>query len=116
MKQDTRERSGLIVGVDLGDRFSRYCVLDRKGQILEEDTIATTGQAFRRLFGDRPAARVVIEVGTHSPWVQRLLQELGHDLDRTEQEILLEVECPGYAHGDPGPRLELELCGLRRAH
>ena len=73
MKKDTKVESGLTVGVDLGDRWSRYCVLDQQGQILEEDTIATTGQAFRKLFGERSAARVVIEVGTHSPWVQRLV-------------------------------------------
>jgi transposase len=79
MKKDTRDGSGLIVGVDLGDRWSRYCVLDQKDQVLEEDSVATTGRAFRKLFGDRPAARVVIEVGTHSPWVQRLLQEFGHE-------------------------------------
>jgi len=79
MKKDTKVESGLTVGVDLGDRWSRYCVPDAKGQILEEDTIATTGRAFRALFGERPSARVVIEVGTHSPWVQRLVQELGHE-------------------------------------
>jgi transposase len=79
MQKDTKDGSGLIIGVDLGDRFSRYCVLDKKGEVLEEDSVATTGRAFRKLFGDRPAARVVIEVGTHSPWVQRLLQELGHE-------------------------------------
>jgi hypothetical protein len=67
MKKDTREGMGLTVGVDLGDRWSRYCVLDPQGQILEEDTIATTGPAFRKLFGDRRSARVVIEVGTHTP-------------------------------------------------
>jgi transposase len=79
MKKDTRDGSGLIVGVDLGDRVSRYCVLDHEGKVLDKDTVATTGRAFRKLFGDRPAARVVIEVGTHSPWVQRLLQELGDE-------------------------------------
>jgi transposase len=79
MKKDIKAGSGLTVGVDLGDRWSRYCVLDEQGQVLEEDTIATTGQAFRKLLSDRPGARVVIEVGTHSPWVQRLLQELGHE-------------------------------------
>jgi transposase len=79
MKKDIKKRSGLTVGVDLGDRWSRYCVLDEQGQILEEDTVATTGRAFGKLFSDRPAARVVIEVGTHSPWVQRLLEELGHE-------------------------------------
>ena len=55
MKKDTRDGSGLIVGVDLGDRWSRYCVLDQHGKVLEEDTVATTGRAFRKLFGDRPA-------------------------------------------------------------
>ena len=79
MKKDTRERSGLTVGVDLGDRWSRYCVLDAQGQVLEEDTIATTARALRKRFNDLSASRVVIEVGTHSPWVQRLLQELGHE-------------------------------------
>jgi transposase len=79
MKKDTKAGSGLTVGVDLGDRWSRYCVLDEHGQILEEDTIATTGRALRKRFSDLAASRVVIEVGTHSPWVQRLLQELGHE-------------------------------------
>jgi transposase len=79
MKKDIRVESGLTVGVDLGDRWSRYCVLDEHGQILEEDMIATTARALRKRFSDLKASRVVIEVGTHSPWVQRLLQELGHE-------------------------------------
>ncbi len=79
MKKDIKTESGLTVGVDLGDRWSKYCVLDGQGQVLEEDTVATTGRAFRKLFSDRTTARVVIEVGTHSPWIQRLLQELGHE-------------------------------------
>ena len=48
MKKDTRDGSGLTVGVDLGDRWSKYCVLDEHGQILEEDTVATTGRILRR--------------------------------------------------------------------
>ena len=79
MKKDIKVGSGLTVGVDLGDRWSRYCVLDEEGQVLEADTVATTGRALRKLFSDLSAARVVIEVGTHSPWIQRLLQELGHE-------------------------------------
>ena len=52
MKKDTKAGSGLTVGVDLGDRWSRYCVLDAHGQILKEDTIATTAQALRKRFSD----------------------------------------------------------------
>jgi len=88
MEKDTSDGSGLIVGVDLGDRWSRYCVLDQRGKVLEEDTVATTG---RRLFGDRPAARVVIEVGTHSPWVQRLLRELGHETITADAAIVADT-------------------------
>jgi transposase len=104
MKKDTRDGSGLIVGVDLGDRFSRYCVLDQQGQVLEEDTVATTGRAFRKLFGDRPAARVVIEVGTHSPWVQRLLQELGHETITANPRYVRLI----YSSGSKNDQLDAE--------
>jgi len=104
MKKDTRDGSGLIVGVDLGDRFSRYCVLDQQGKVLEEDSIATTGRAFRKLFGDRPAARVVIEVGTHSPWVQRLLQELGHETITANPRYVRLI----YSSGSKNDQLDAE--------
>lgn len=104
MKEDTRDGPGLIVGVDLGDRFSRYCVLDQKGQVLEQDSVATTGKAFRKLFGDRPAARVVIEVGTHSPWVQRLLQELGHETITANPRYVRLI----YSSGSKNDQLDAE--------
>lgn len=34
----------------------------------------------QRLFGTRAAARIVWEVGTHSPWVSRQLQAYGHNV------------------------------------
>jgi transposase len=79
MKKDIKAGTELTVGVDLGDRWSRYCVLDERGQVLEADTIATTARALRKRFSDLAASRVVIEVGTHSPWVQRVLKDLGHE-------------------------------------
>jgi transposase len=42
--------------------------------------VATTNKALGDHFGALPRARVVVEVGTHSPWVSRLLQELGHEV------------------------------------
>ena len=93
MKKDIKTESGLTVGVDLGDRWSKYCVLDEQGQVLEEDTVATTGRALRKLFSDRAAARVVIEVGTHSPWVQRLLQELGHETITANSRYVRLIYC-----------------------
>ena len=47
MKKDTKVESGLTVGVDLGDRWSKDCVVDEHGQLLEEEPAATTGRVFR---------------------------------------------------------------------
>lgn len=80
MKEQTREEMGLTIGVDLGDKYSQLCVVDEHGEVCEEGRIATTAQAMRKRFGGAAPCRVVIEVGAHSPWVQRLLEELGHEV------------------------------------
>jgi transposase len=68
------------VGVDLGDRKCVVCRLDVDGEVVERRTIATTRAALEMYFGSLPKARVVIEVGTHSPWISRLLEGLGHEV------------------------------------
>jgi transposase len=65
------------IGVDLGDRMSAICVLDAAGSVVAQRTIPTTATALTRLLGECPASRVVVEVGTHSPWVSRQLTTLG---------------------------------------
>src|SRR5450759_4986666 len=34
----------------------------------------------RQQWGCQPRMRIALEVGTHSPWVSRLLKELGHEV------------------------------------
>jgi transposase len=68
----------LTVGLDLGDRFSHYCLLDAGGKVVEEGRIQSTEAALRRHFGGEPCLRIALECGTHSPWVGRLLKTLGH--------------------------------------
>ncbi|HEU4420142.1 MAG TPA: IS110 family transposase [Planctomycetota bacterium] len=70
----------LTIGIDLGDRHSDLCAIERGGEILEESRMQTTPRAFRQRFSSMPPARIAIEVGTHSPWVQALLTELGHEV------------------------------------
>lgn len=70
----------LTIGLDLGDKFSRVCEVDAGGRVVRCSSVATTVSGVERFFGDRPAARVVLEVGTHSPWVSRQLQQLGHEV------------------------------------
>ncbi|WP_433963620.1 IS110 family transposase [Tunturiibacter gelidiferens] len=69
----------LTVGVDLGDRSSLYCVLDEAGDVLMEQRLSTTPKAIKEIFGAMPRSRIALETGTHSPWVSRLLSELGHE-------------------------------------
>ena len=70
----------LTIGVDLGDRTSRTCELDAAGRCVRETTVATTEGAMRRFFAARPRARVVFETCTHSPWLARVVSELGHEV------------------------------------
>src|SRR5262249_52308936 len=66
------------VGIDLGDRWSRYCVVNSVGEVVIEDRVRTTPEGMERLFQEMPATRVVIEAAAHSPWVSRQLESYGH--------------------------------------
>src|SRR4030081_1102869 len=70
----------LTIGVDLGDRWSFYCVLDEAGKIILEQKVPTTSEAMKQTFSRIPQSHIALETGTHSPWVSRLLTELGHEV------------------------------------
>jgi transposase len=70
----------LTVGIDLGDQHSAYCVLDAEGEVLSEGTVRTSERGFAQHFQSKPTCRVVLETGTHSPWVSRLLESYGHEV------------------------------------
>ncbi len=73
-------RQKLTVGLDLGDRSSWYCVLDETGQTVLEQKLSTTPKAMQEVFGAMPRSRIALETGMHSPWISRLLTELGHEV------------------------------------
>ena len=54
--------------------------LSNEGEILREGQVATTKTGMTETFGSLGRARIAIEVGTHSPWVTRLLQSFGHEV------------------------------------
>jgi transposase len=70
----------LTIGLDLGDRSSWYCVLDEAGQIQLEQRVSTTARGLHEVFSRMPGSRIALETGTHSPWISRLLRELGHEV------------------------------------
>lgn len=68
------------VGLDLGDRRSRYCILDEAGEKVREDQLPTTKAGLDAAFGKMAPCRIALEVGTHSPWVSRHLAGMGHEV------------------------------------
>jgi transposase len=71
--------ANLTVGIDLGDRRSRLYVIDMRGERVGEGWAQTTLEGLTKWLRKYPGARVVMEAGTHSPWVSRLAEGLGHE-------------------------------------
>ncbi len=80
MQSRNISRQQLTVGLDVGDRNSWYCVVDEAGQIQLEQRVRTSAKALQEIFGGMPRSRIALETGTHSPWISRLLRELGHEV------------------------------------
>ena len=74
----------LTVGLDLGDRSSRYCILNEAGDKASEDQLPTTKAGLDSLFAKMAPGRIALEVGTHSPWVSRQTGSVRTRSDRGE--------------------------------
>ena len=68
------------IGIDLGDKKNNYCVMDDGKEIRAEGVMATTAEEFKTCFSAIPRSRIALEVGTHSPWISALLEDLGHEV------------------------------------
>lgn len=75
-----RREGPITIGMDVGDRSSRYCVLGGDGVVQSEGSVATTRKAMAQKFSGMGRGRIALEVGTHSPWLSRLLTSLGFEV------------------------------------
>jgi transposase len=76
VKLSTRNED-VTIGLDLGDKRCHACVLDANANVIEERTIATNKQAMESVFKEYQGCLVIMEVGTHSPWISRLFKDRG---------------------------------------
>ncbi len=78
-KADVVERARITtVGIDVGDRMSQYACVDADGELICEGRVATSESALHGLLSKvTPGVRVIIEVGMHSPWISRGLNQKG---------------------------------------
>jgi transposase len=72
-----RNKKQITIGLDLGDRRHTYCVLDEAGKMTREGSLGNTREELAAMARSYPGATLVMEAGTHSPWVSRFLQGLG---------------------------------------
>lgn len=76
MKQQ-HNGSEFTIGLDLGERRHRFCVLDGKGEVVEEGSLSNDRACLARLTARYCGALAVMEAGAHSPWISRYLEGLG---------------------------------------
>ena len=69
-----------MVGLDVSDRRTYYCVLDLDGEWVAEGVVPTKEGSLRVQFEGKARMRVALEAGTHSAWISRLLAKLGHEV------------------------------------
>jgi transposase len=79
IKVDERHPAETI-GIDLGDKMSRYLILNEEGLAVEEGSFRNHAESIRKHFGNRGQARVAMEVGTQSAWIAREFAKLGHEV------------------------------------
>src|SRR5690606_23986516 len=80
MRGGTEVFPKITVGLDLGERVSEVCEVDWRGREVGRGRVVTTRAGLREDFGGRERCRVVLEAGTHSPWVSRELGGLGDEV------------------------------------
>ncbi len=120
MSDAITKETTLTVGLDLGDRYIQVCVLDETGEVVEESRLSNRRAVFERRFGVCEP-RIVLEAGTHSPWVSRLFVDLGHEvLVANPRKLRLIYKNGGWSGpggrripGPPGPSRSFASCPLR---
>jgi len=85
-----RVQESVTIGMDLGDRTSRYCILGSEGEILREGQVQTSKAGMMETFGSLGRARIAIEVGTivANPRQVKLISESSRKDDRLDAQTL----------------------------
>ena len=78
--KEQNNRSEFTIGLDLGERRHRFCVLNGEGEVVEEDTLGNDRASLGRLSARYRGALAVMEAGAHSPWISRYLEGLGWEV------------------------------------
>lgn len=70
----------ITIGIDVGDQYSHFCILDAAGEIVKRGRVSSTQAGLEKEFGKIPSGRIALETGTHCHWMSEVLSQLGHEV------------------------------------
>ena len=68
------------IGLDIGDKFTHFCILDAEGSVIAEGRFRSTPDGVKEQFEGVPRCRIALEVGTHSRWMSGILEKFAHEV------------------------------------
>jgi transposase len=80
MKQITVNVPALVIGLDLSDERSKFCMMDGRKKIQREGSVEMSLPALKQFFGAIEACRVVLETSGQSTWVAKAIRSCGHEV------------------------------------
>ena len=82
VKKAERQQGLLTIDMDLGRQAQLLCMLDGRGEVIQEGSVGTNKKAMAKVFGSMGRCRITLAVGTYSPWVSRILQVLSAGVEK----------------------------------
>lgn len=80
MAHSTSPVSSITVGLDVGDKRIHFEAVDGARQTVRSGSFATSRAELEKALAPFPGAKVVLEAGSQSPWMSRVLRAQGYDV------------------------------------
>jgi transposase len=98
----------LTIGIDVGDRRSHACVVDRSRTVLEEFSFETKSVRLCSKLHREPCL-IILEIGPHSRWMQKSLEELGHTVRVVDARKIQLISKSNHKHDKRDARTLAQL-------
>jgi len=71
---------GYYCGIDLGNKESMVCILQKNRQVVAEERITTDAEGLRRVFGKYRKLTCIVEASPLAEWLCKEVEQLGHEI------------------------------------
>ena len=70
----------ITVGLDVGDRRTHFCAVDGARKVIARGSFPTARAQLEEALTPFAGAKVILEAGSQSPWMSRVLRGRGYDV------------------------------------